>query len=233
MDKNTYVIALGGSLISPEYGKINVSYLKKFKNFIISRVENNEDKFIIIAGGGKTARKYQNALENIVEDVSNRSLDWMGINATKLNAQLIKEIFESYAQPRILKSLKFEDKLDFKNILVCSGYRPGNSTDYCAVKHAENYGASKVINLSNVKGVFSEDPEVNPDAIMYDNISWVDYRKLIPKDWKPGMSAPFDPVASEQAQILGIEVLIVGSDNKLENLENSLNKNKFDGTIIY
>ena len=53
-----HVISVGGSLIVPE--ELDTDFLILFKNFIIKRIEKG-DKFILIAGGGKTARKYQNA----------------------------------------------------------------------------------------------------------------------------------------------------------------------------
>ena len=53
-----HVISVGGSLIVPE--EIDTDFLAIFKQFIIKRIEKG-DRFILVAGGGKTARKYQSA----------------------------------------------------------------------------------------------------------------------------------------------------------------------------
>ena len=56
------VISLGGSIIVPD--KINVEFLKDFKKLINDFVEKG-NKAIIVCGGGKTARLYQNAASKI------------------------------------------------------------------------------------------------------------------------------------------------------------------------
>lgn len=233
MEQNTYVIALGGSLISPDFGKLNTTYLKTFRDFILGRVDDFNDRFVIIAGGGKTARKYQDALQKILGNPGNSQLDWMGVNSTKLNAQLIKEILSPYAHPRIHSNLDKTEYPEFKNILVAGGWKPGWSTDYCAVSHAIEAKANHVINLSNIDGVYDKDPNKFEDAIKFDRISWIKYRGLIPADWTPGMSAPFDPKASELAQMKNLKALMVKSDSKLLNLEAALNGQNFEGTVIY
>jgi uridylate kinase len=68
---NFFVISLGGSLIVPN--EINIKFLKLFKNIINEKVRENK-KFIIIVGGGKTARNYQKAAKSLIK-VSNEDLD--------------------------------------------------------------------------------------------------------------------------------------------------------------
>ena len=63
------------------------------------------------------------------------------------------------------------------------------------------------------------------------DIKWKKYRKIIAKKWSPRMNTPFDPVASEKAQELGLEVAILkGTD--INNFTNYLNDRVFVGTII-
>ena len=80
MDNKYIVISLGGSLIVPE--EIDTSFLKLF----ISAIKSYTDKglkFVLITGGGKICRKYNQACEELV-DVSVTDLDWLGIAATFL-----------------------------------------------------------------------------------------------------------------------------------------------------
>ncbi len=148
-----YVISLGGSLVVPN--EINIKFLSLVKNIIEKKIKENK-KFIIIVGGGKTARNYQNAAKAITK-VSNEDLDWLGIHATRINAHLLLTIFRKYAHFRIIPNPK--EKINFKEkILVASGWKPGFSTDYDAVLLSKTYGSDTIINLTNVDYVYDKDP---------------------------------------------------------------------------
>jgi len=222
-----YVISLGGSLVVPN--EINIKFLSLFKNIIEKKIKENK-KFIIIVGGGKTARNYQNAAKALTK-VSNEDLDWLGIHATRINAHLLLTIFRKYAYFRIIKNPK--EKINFKEkILIAAGWKPGFSTDYDAVLLAKTYGSDTIINLTNVDYVYDKDPNKFKDAKPFKEISWKDYLKLIEQKWIPGMSAPFDPIASKLAQKFKFKVIILNG-RKLKNLENYLSNKSFKGTIIY
>jgi uridylate kinase len=222
-----YVISLGGSLVVPN--EINIKFLSLFKNIIEKKIKENK-KFIIIVGGGKTARNYQNAAKALTK-VSNEDLDWLGIHATRINAHLLLTIFRKYAHFRIIKNPK--EKISFKEkILIAAGWKPGFSTDYDAVLLAKTYNSNTIINLTNVDYVYDKDPNKFKDAKPFKEISWKDYLKLIEQKWIPGMSAPFDPIASKLAQKFKFKVIILNG-KKLKNLENYLANKTFKGTIIY
>jgi len=55
---------------------------------------------------------------------------------------------------------------------------------------------------------------------------------MIDVKWKPGMSTPFDPIASKLAKKLGIKCIIING-NKLINLKKFFNNENFKGTLIY
>ena len=61
--------------------------------------------------------------------------------------------------------------------------------------------------------------------------SWKDFRKLVGDKWDPGLNAPFDPIASREAEKSGLEAIILNGKN-LDNLNNFLSGNSFKGTII-
>lgn len=223
----TYVIAVGGSLIVPE--EINLTFLHAFKQLILKRVEKG-DKFILVAGGGKIARKYRDAAAELGE-IDNEEKDWLGIHCTRLNAHLLRTIFKQDAFPRLFKS--FDDPLNaFKEpILIGAGMKPGRSSDFPAVFLAKRFSASHVINLSNIEYVYTEDPRLNPEAEKFSKISWKRYLDIIGTRWDPGMSAPFDPVASKEAMDNNIKVAMVNG-SKLSNLEKFFDGEEFGGTLI-
>jgi len=226
VDKETIVISLGGSLIAPD--KPDSEFLSKFKQFVETNLNHNK-KFILICGGGKTCRYYQEAAQK-VSNINHDNLDWIGIYATKINAILVKSIFSDVAHENIIDNPTKEITFD-EQILVASGWKPGFSSDFDAVLLAEKFNAKKIINLSNIDYAYDKDPRKFEDAKPIHEISWQDFLKLIPSEWKPGLNSPFDPVASRKAQELNIEVAILNGKN-IENLQNYIENKEFVGTKI-
>ncbi|TAK96437.1 UMP kinase [Patescibacteria group bacterium] len=225
----TIIISLGGSLIVP--GEIDWKFVKKFKAVIETYIKKKY-KFVIITGGGKTARKYIEAATK-VDGVTSDDKDWIGIHATRMNAHFIRTIFRKHAHPRINKNPHdLEDFYDFKeSIMVAAGWRPGFSTDFDAVVLAKHLDIKKIVNLSNIDYVCDKDPNKFKDAQKIEKISWKDFRKMVGNKWDPGMNAPFDPIASKMADEEGIEVAIMNGQ-KFGNFEKYLEGKKFVGTVI-
>ncbi|MCX6752876.1 MAG: UMP kinase [Candidatus Nomurabacteria bacterium] len=226
MEQEKIIISLGGSLIVPN--EIDIDFLTEFKKIILSQIEKGK-KFIIITGGGKTARKYQSALKEI-SNPSLEHLDWLGIYSTRLNAEFLELFFTGIAEEIIITDPTLPVNFE-KPLVIGAGWKPGWSTDYDAVLLAKSINAKRVINLSNIDFAYDKDPNKYPDAKKLENISWSEYRELIPKEWNPGLSTPFDPIASGIAEDEGIEVAILNGKN-IENLENCLNNLEFIGTKI-
>jgi uridylate kinase len=186
-------------------------------------------RFVLITGGGRTARNYQAAASSVVK-LENDDIDWLGIHATRINAHLIRTIFHDIAHPRIVKHPT--EKIDWSgSLLVAAGWKPGFSTDYDAVLIAKQVGAKTIINLSNISHVYSGDPRHDKDAKPLKDISWTAYRSIIPAEWQPGLNSPFDPIASKLAEKSGLKVLITNGAN-LNNLKKALLGLKFRGTTI-
>ena len=224
--EETIVISLGGSLIIPD--ELDINFLKEFRTLIISQVSKGK-KFVIITGGGKICRKYQDAAKEL-SNPSTSDLDWIGIASLKLNAELLRVVFGEHAHDKVITDLNQKFSFD-KPIVVGSAYQPGSSSDTDAIMGAKTIGAKKVINLSNMDYVYDSDPKTNSDAQKIEQISWKDYRALIPKEWNPGFNSPFDPVASKMAEEAGLEVMIMNG-KPIDNLVKCLNGEKFQGTII-
>ena len=226
-ERERIVVSVGGSLIVPD--QIDTDFLTRFKTLVLEKVQRGFT-FSIITGGGKTARRYQEAAQ-AVTPLSPQDLDWIGIHSTRLNAQLLRNIFVGYAHPQVIKNPTIDIETE-EPITVAAGWQPGWSTDYCAVMMAKNMGARRLVNLSNIDYVYTADPRLDPTATKIEKISWSEFRKLIPKEWDPGLSSPFDPVAAKEAEALGIEVAIING-TKLGEFEKYLNHEPFMGTVIY
>jgi len=226
----TIVMSVGGSLIVPD--EIDTVFLKNLKQFIETEVATSGRRFIIIAGGGRTARRYQEAAAEVA-GLDSEDLDWLGIHATRLNGHLLRTIFKDKAyQVMVTNPDEVEDAAPSAQVVIAAGYRPGSSTDLRAVQIANKLGAKKVINLSNIDYVYTDDPKTNPAAEKITNITWTDFRKLIPSEWDPGLSSPFDPMAAKEAQDNQMEVASINGAN-LEELGKYLNGEDFIGTKIH
>ena len=224
----TIVISLGGSIICPQPGEINVNFLKKFKKLILKYLRKNF-RFIIVPGGGKICRVYQKVAAKITK-LPAEDIDWLGIHTTRLNAHLLRTIFRKEAYPVVLDNPKKPIKNDWK-LLIASGWRPGRSTDYIVVLLARRFKIKEVINAGDVPFVYDKDPDKYKSAKAFKKISWSEYRKLVGWRWSPGLSAPFDPVAAGIAKKLKIRVCII-KGTELPNFERVLAGKKFKGTII-
>lgn len=225
----TIVMSVGGSLIVPD--QIDTDFLISLKKLVMHETSNGR-RFIIIAGGGRTARRYQEAAA-AVTSMQNEDLDWLGLHATRLNGHLLLTVFRDLAHRVMITNPDevFDVPKDAK-LIIAAGYRPGASTDLRAVQIAERVKAHKVINLSNTDYVYTDNPHTNPDAKKLENITWAEFRTIIPEDWHPGMSAPFDPVAAREAEARGIEVAQING-LKLEELQQYLDNKAFIGTRIH
>jgi len=224
MKKENIILSLGGSLVAPD--KIDIEFIKRFKDLILSQL--NGRRFYIYIGGGKISRLYQQALSEFGAD--NEEKDWAGINVSRLNAQVVKQAFSELSYPKVVIDPS-KRVFTSKDIIVGGAWKPGRSTDYGSVVLAENSGSLTIVNLTNIDYVYDKDPNKFPDAKAIKQISWPDFRKLLPDKWSPGLSSPFDPEASKLAQKLKIKVVVING-RKLEELENFLNNKPFIGTII-
>lgn len=220
---DTVVISLGGSIIVPD--GVDIPFLKEFRRIILDLAEM---RFIIICGGGRVCREYQDAARELAQ-IPEKDLDWIGIRATRLNAELVRSIFAHEAVERVIHDP--EEEIDpSRRIVIGAGFEPGSSTDLRAVELAGRFGASRVVNMSNVDHVYTADPRKDPDARKLTHVSWPQFRKLVGDKWSPGLNMPFDPIASRQGERMGLEVIIVGRDVK--NLERLLQGETFRGTTI-
>jgi len=222
--KETIIISLGGSLVAP--GEIDLGFLKNFRHSLQKYLDTK--RFFILVGGGKITRVYQKALLEFGAKTGDR--DWMGINITRLNAEVVKQLFAGSSYPKIITDPTKKVKTT-KDIVIGAGYKPGWSTDYVSVLIAKTYGIKTIINLTNIDYVYDKNPTQFPDAKPLKEVDWKSFSRIVGDKWMPGLSMPFDPRASKLAEKLKIKVIMLNGKN-LERLEDFLNNKPFIGTTI-
>jgi len=225
---NYKILSVGGSIIIPKSG-FDIKFLKKFRKLILDRVKKGE-KFILVIGGGATCRAYQQAAEKVA-GLKNFDLELLGIQSTIFNAHFVKFLFKGFVHEEVIVNPTKKIKAK-KPIIIGAGWKPGFSTDCDAVLLAKQFGAKELLNLSNIEYVYDKDPGKFKNAKKIEKIDWQTYRReIVNYNWQAGKNAPFDPVASKEAQKLGLKVGILrGTD--LREVNKALSGKKFRGTTI-
>ncbi|MDD3159501.1 MAG: UMP kinase, partial [Candidatus ainarchaeum sp.] len=221
-----FVISVGGSVFIQDV--VNSQKIKNFCN-LINEYTQNGFKFILVIGGGKTARNYQNVLRE--NGATNFELDSIGIMATKLNAMLfINGITNSSNQ--VLENIK-DSKLflEQNKTPIFGGIIEGCTTDADAALIAEYLGVN-FVNLSNVNGVYDKDPNQNYDAILFKELSFFDMNFLLKeKEMIPGQNLFIDKHAASILTRSKIKSFFLDGNN-LDNFRHFLNGEYFEGTTI-
>lgn len=231
---DTKVISLGGSIIAPD--GVDVPFLRELRETLIAHLEGNpERRLILVCGGGAPAREYQRAYREILESGDGarpeaEAQDWIGIAATRLNAELLRQLLAHYCPERVVID-PVEVSVFPGRVLVGAGWKPGFSTDHDAVLLAEKFQADTLLNLSNIAQVYEEDPKTHPEARPLERMSWAELQRLVGTTWTPGQNVPFDPVATAYAAKIGL-TLIVAAGREIGNLKAILDGKPFTGTVI-
>ena len=222
----TIVISLGGSLILSDK---NPKFLNNFKRTL--RKHYKTHKFVIVCGGGSVARKYISMLKK--DNKSKKELSLAGIRATRANAETIMQLFGKESNQKLpitMKSIKSNLK---ENNVVISGalrYTKDSKSDTTAANLAK-FLNTKVINITNVKGLYTENPLTNKKAKFISKISWTDFESRALKiKHTPGQHFVLDQKASTIIRKNKITTYIIGPN--LNSLSNILKGKKFVGTII-
>jgi uridylate kinase len=232
----TTVLSLGGSIVAPEGP--DPAFLSSFMALVREHLAvDGERRLILVVGGGGPARLWQRAYReaSLAREAGGKAedhdvQDWIGVMATRLNAQLVKALLGPLSPQEVVTD-PTSLSMFMGRVLVAAGWKPGFSTDYDAVLLAERFGAERLLNLSNIAKVYTADPRVDPAARPIDSISWADFRAIVGEEWSPGKNVPFDPVATRKASELGIEV-ICAAGRDLDNLRRILEGEDFVGTRI-
>jgi uridylate kinase len=220
------IISLGGSTIVPDLP--NGEFVRSFAELIRERVKKGR-RFVIVTGGGRTSRNYHKALQDS-GNTNSDDADWIGIFATRLNAELIRLSLGKLAHVDVVKDPT--KKVVWKTpVLIAGGWKPGRSTDYDAVLLAKMFGAKQMVNVSNIDYVYTADPKKDPNARSLPQITWKDLIAMLPSKWSPNLSSPFDPIAARLASKLKLSVSIVNGA-LLADVARAIDEMPFRGTTI-
>ena len=146
----------------------------------IKEVRDAGVEVAIVVGGGNFWRGRTS------ENMDRATADYIGMLATVMNAMALqdaleaegadtrvqaaiemREVAETYVRRRAIRHLE-------KGRIVIFGAGTGSpffSTDTTAALRAAEISSEVIILAKNIDAVYSDDPEVNPDAIRYDSLT--------------------------------------------------------------
>jgi len=227
MKKEIIVISLGGSLIVPE--KVDLRILKNFKKVLKKNCQKY--KFVVVCGGGSVARKYISALKEINANEKLQSL--AGISVTRTNARFMSYFFNQDPGKGIPHKMRHIKKyLKKQDIVFCGAleYKPHQTSDSTAADIAKKFN-SVFINLTNINGLYTDNPLTNKNAKFIPEISWENFNKIANKiKFRPWQHFVLDQHASKIILDNKIKTYILGKN--MNNLDKLLKGKKFLGTTI-
>ncbi len=220
------VISLGGSIFSKDEG-IDVVYLKRFSKAI--KEAGEEYRIFIVAGGGKTARKYIQAGREF--GASEDFLDQLGIQATRLNAMLVSASLGGKGRGPVPERIEDVEGSNPEELFVMGGTVPGHSTDAVSAMLAAHVDADLLINATNVDGVYEKDPKKHLDARRFDKLSSKELVDIVTTTgYRAGTSSVVDEKAAGIIHENRIRTAVVDGRDPA-NIIDAIN-GKITGTLI-
>jgi uridylate kinase len=219
-------ISLGGSIFSRDEG-IDIDYVKEFSKTM--KELSTEHTLYIVAGGGKTARKFISAGREL--GASEDFLDRLGIMATRMNAMIISASLQEIGLNFVPERVEEAEKVGSDKIFVMGGTVPGHSTDAVSAMLSVHVGADLLINATNVDGVYEVDPLKDPKARRFDRLSPAELLKIVEKEQhEAGTSTVLDMKAAKIIQEKGIKTVVIDG-RRVKNISDAI-EGKVVGTVI-
>jgi len=220
------VLSIGGSCINPD-GNPDVKFIRDISNLI----KKSDERFGILVGGGSVARVYAKAAREL--GASEFDADEIAIMSTRQNAMLLLQAMRDFAYPVVFKDFEEARKAFFSSrVVIMGGTIPGITTDTDAVLLAEAIGAKKLINISNVSGIYDSDPKKNPNAKKFDKMSYEELANLAAASDKrmAGTNFVFDMLACRLLSRSKIEAHFISKD--MREIENAIKGKRHNGTVV-
>lgn len=172
----------GEALMGTQQFGIEPNRLEQYALEIKNAVENGIQVAVVIGGGNifrgvqsdkvgvdRVQGDYMGMLATVINGMAIQSaLEQMGVYTRLMSGIKMEQICEPYIRRRAIRHLE-------KNRVVIFAAGLGSpyfTTDSAASLRAIEIGADVVLKGTRVDGVYSADPEKNPKAVRYDNITF-------------------------------------------------------------
>jgi len=222
------VVSIGGSVLVT--GRGDERYLRGLSSLL--RECGRSVSLAVTTGGGRTAREYI-ALGRSM-GLTEVELDEIGIDVTRLHARLLAGAVGGPTPDRVPASIREAvQELHRASPVILGGTEPGHTTDGVAALLAVRLRAARVVNATDVNGVYEEDPRTHPRARRLESLSWPDFRALVHRSTTgaAGQNFLFDRLGADLLARSRIPLYIVAGRG-LPNLGAAIRGRPFDGSRI-
>ena len=222
------VISIGGSVLLT--GHDDREYVESLAQLL--RGVGTATPLVVTTGGGRTAREYIRLGREL--GLTEVELDELGIEVTRLNARLLAARVgaptPAYPPTTIAHAIQ---ELRHASPVVLGGTEPGHTTDGVAALVAARLRAARLVNATDVDGLYDKDPRAHANAKRIDQIWWPEFQKRVAAatTGEAGQNFLFDRLGAETLARAGIPLAIVqGRD--LPNLEKAIRGQPFVGSRV-
>jgi uridylate kinase len=215
--KRIMVKVSGEGLMGPEtYGLHKATVLEIAED--IKSVLAMGRQVCMVIGGGNISRGVSVAAEGM----DRTSADYMGMLATVINALAVQNALESIGiQTRVQSAISMNKICEpyvrrramrhmEKGRVVIFAAGTGNpyfTTDTAAALRAAEMNCDALLKATQVDGVYAEDPKINPDAELFDSLS-------------------FDKVLAEDLRVMDTTAIALARDNDMPIVVFNMHKDK-------
>ncbi len=202
------IISLGGSILAKD---LNPDSFISYANALSALAKKH--RLVIVTGGGVAARNYINVARSV--GANEVVCDFIGIDVTRLNAQLLISALGADAFPEPPRTYKdAEAALTSGKIVVMGGVIPGQTTDAVSAILAEYMDADLMVIATSVDGVYSADPQTDHDAVKFEKMTAKELVNVVMStEMKAGSKSPVDPLAAKIIERCEIETIVMNGND--------------------
>jgi uridylate kinase len=222
------VVSVGGSVLMD--GRDDARFLADLAD-LLGRL-GRSIPLVITTGGGRTAREYIRL--GAALGLTSVEQDELGIDVTRLHARLLAGRIglptASHPPTSVREAVEAARQ---GSPVVLGGTEPGHTTDAVAALLAVRLRAARVVNATDVAGLYEADPKTHPNARRLSKIGWPALLDLLRRTTvgEPGQNFPFDRLGAETLARASIPLAIVAGRD-LANLEKAIEGATFEGTLV-
>lgn len=222
------VVSIGGSVLLT--GDRDQEYLEQLSS-LLGRI-GRRTPLAVTTGGGRTAREYIRLGRAL--GLTEVELDELGIEVTRLHAHLLAARIGPPAPAHPPETIRAAvAALRAGSPVVLGGTEPGHTTDGVAALIAVRLRAARVVNATDVDGIYDRDPRTDPSARRTDRLRWPAFRELVNRGTTAtaGQNFLFDRLGADLLARAGIPLSVVNGRD-LKNLERAIAGDRFDGSVV-
>jgi uridylate kinase len=219
---------MGGSVLMS--GENDRAYWEQLADLL--RELGAEFPLLVTTGGGKTAREYIRLGRDL--GLTEVELDELGIDVTRIHARLLAARIGAPTPshpPRTVPEAVQE--LRHASPVILGGTEAGHTTDGVAALLAVRTRASRLVNATDVDGIYERDPRADPSARRIERLGWAAFRSMVHEATKgeAGQNFLFDRLGTDLLSRAGIPLSVV-TGRDLPNLRAALRGDSFRGSRV-